>query len=100
MFTCRDCQSHLKAYLHGELTPIMRLRVVQHLKQCPRCDALYAAQRDLTQELEFALPLVGQPQPRQLRKIWGAIHAEQTHPSGVHWRHYTAHYGFAALLLV
>jgi anti-sigma factor RsiW len=100
MLTCRDCQSHLTAYLHGEVTPKMRRQIAQHLRQCPQCDALYASQRDLSQELAFALPRLGQPDAGQLQRIWGAVQAEQNHPSGTSWRHYAAQYGFAALLLM
>jgi len=100
MLTCRDCQSHLTAYLHRELTPKMRRRVALHLNQCDRCANLYAAERDLSQELAFAVPQLGQPDAAQIRRIWSAIEAEQSQPSAPHWTRYTTRYGFAGLLLM
>lgn len=75
-FKCSHCEKHLDAYLDHRLTPRLRRRVARHLDECPRCYLLYIQRRDLQQELQRALPLVGRRDKTDFQRLWGGISAE------------------------
>ncbi|MCU0499558.1 MAG: hypothetical protein MUF87_19585 [Anaerolineae bacterium] len=98
-FRYRYCKAHMVAYLHGELSPQARRRIGRIIDHDPACYAEYVRQRDLMAELDRQLPLVGQADPRALRRMWGAIQQElQGHHAPMRrlrWR-----YGVAGVLLM
>lgn len=91
---CHYCQAHLQAYIDGELSPKARRRISQHLDRCTACYNVYAQRRDLSRELQQAIPLVGQRGAPNFKQMWGAIQAELPQPQP---RHFHARYGLALL---
>jgi len=97
---CSDCQRNMVAYLDGELTPQVRLRLARHLEQCPMCYAVYVHERDMARELAYALPLVGQENQPRLEKMWAAIQADMALPRRRPRQHDQMRYGLVGLALI
>jgi anti-sigma factor RsiW len=66
----------MTAYVHGELSPRSRRRVVRYIDECPDCYAEYQRQRRLMRELAADMPVFGEPSARQLDRIWAGVQAE------------------------
>ncbi|MBI5670420.1 MAG: zf-HC2 domain-containing protein [Chloroflexi bacterium] len=96
MMTCRNCQAHLVAYLHNELSPHLRRRVAYHLDDCPVCYAVYVWQRDLARDLQNAVPLIGRGSQPRLNRVWAAVQADLAQPRRTPL-FYQARYGLAML---
>jgi len=88
-FRYRYCEARMVAFLNGELSPKSRRRVARYIEECPRCYAEYVRQRELQRELASGLPVLGQPRPEQMNRIWTGIHREifpaQSRPSRPHY---------------
>lgn len=80
MMTCQDCQAHLVAYLHNELSPHLRRRVAYHLDDCAACYVRYTQQRDLARELHNAVPLLGRDHTARVDRVWAAVQSELIQP--------------------
>ncbi|MBN1284277.1 MAG: zf-HC2 domain-containing protein [Anaerolineae bacterium] len=65
----------LAAYLHGELTPAERARVMAHLKTCETCRAALAAEEALAARLRAQFSPLTHPRPGQLARLWPGIAA-------------------------
>jgi anti-sigma factor RsiW len=102
MLRCQAVQTHLTAYIHGELPLKARRRVSAHLERCERCQSAYQRQRELVRDLEQELPRVGQAQSAQLARVWSKVQTELDTPARRRRPslRYRASYGVAALLLV
>jgi anti-sigma factor RsiW len=76
------CKSRMVAYVNGELPPAARRRIARYIERYPTCYAEYVKQKDAARELNFRLPLVGQPDKPTMDRIWMAVSAEMTshHP--------------------
>jgi anti-sigma factor RsiW len=70
------CRRRMVAFIHGELPPKSRQRIARHFDECPACYAEYINQRTLHYELTSRLPILGQPRPDQLARIWKSVQAE------------------------
>ncbi len=81
--SCRECRSQLIGYVNQQVPHRMRQRIGAHLSECPMCYTEYVAQRHLSDELAFALPLLGQPKQPQLGRVWSAIQSEMNRPTPV-----------------
>ncbi len=82
-YSCHDCRVHLDAYLHGELSGRVRRRVAQHLGECAACYADYVAHRNLSQDIEASVRRHGQPDARQMGRIWQSIQIDLNRPTPV-----------------
>jgi anti-sigma factor RsiW len=100
MLRCHAVQTHLTAYIHGELPLKARRRVAAHLERCARCQAVYQRQRKQVHELEYEIPRIGQPQAGQLKRVWSNVQQELQTPAPRPSFRYRASYGLAALFLV
>ena len=98
-FACRYCQSHLNAYIEGELPLKARRRVARHLDECPTCYHVWLKHRDLSENLERFVPMAGQPGAPQLQRIWESIEATMQPSSLSRPRHLRMRYGFAMLMM-
>jgi anti-sigma factor RsiW len=96
MITCRECQSHLVAYIHNELSPHLRRSVAYHLDDCPGCYRDYLQQRDLARDLQNALPMIGRGEKPRLDRVWAAIQADMAKPRRASI-FYQTRYGLAVL---
>jgi predicted anti-sigma-YlaC factor YlaD len=59
MFSCKQCQKYLVAYIQRELKPAVQWRVARHLDRCKSCYQLYREHQQLTQDLRQTVPLIG-----------------------------------------
>lgn len=48
---CYQIRLELSDYLEGELTPLLRLRIEQHLQTCDHCRAVYDGLRNIVRLL-------------------------------------------------
>lgn len=82
------CKSRMVAYVNGELPPAARRRVARYIERYPTCYAEYIRQKDAARELNFRLPLIGQPDKPALDRIWAAVELDLTqsamHHNGTH----------------
>jgi hypothetical protein len=94
------CGRHLDAYLDGQLSPKARRRVAQHLSRCETCYADYARRRDLRNELQNTLPLIGTLDQRaDFTRMWHSIRTEL--PRGDRRRYQLqARYGLVVAMLL
>jgi len=99
-FTCRYCEARLTAFIHGELPLKARRRIARHLDECPACYAKYQRQRDLADELSRHIPLVGQPRPGQLLRMWSAVQAEMSPAPRALLMRRSPRYGLVTLMLL
>ncbi len=77
----------LPAYAHRQLSGQRREKVARHLKDCAACRAALIREEALARELAVTLPLIGQPAPGQLRRLWPSIRAQISTTTGVEARH-------------
>jgi anti-sigma factor RsiW len=96
MITCRECQSHLVAYIHNELSPHLRRSVAYHLDDCPTCYTLYVQQRDLARDLQIAVPGIGRGEKPRFDRVWAAIQMDMEKPRRVSI-FYRTRYGLALM---
>ena len=66
----------LTAYLHGELPPHLRSRVIRHLEVCDTCYAAMLHEREMVRTLESQMPVFGMPYPETLSRLLPGILAE------------------------
>ncbi len=74
--SCHTCQTHLLAYIQGEVPADVRQQVSRHLQGCPVCYAHYREQETLTRDLALAVPLIGQGQKSDFARVWSSVQAE------------------------
>jgi len=70
------CKTRMVAYVNGELPPAARRRMARYIERYPTCYAEYIRQREAARELNFRMPLVGQPEKAALDRIWAAVQSE------------------------
>jgi anti-sigma factor RsiW len=66
----------LTAYVHRQLPPAQRERVLLHVRSCPACRAALDREERLTHDLIQYMPQIGQPRPNQLARLWPGIWRE------------------------
>ena len=93
---CKNCQRHMAAYLHGELSPQVRLRVTQHIQDCPMCYTAYIRERDMQRDLTYYVPLIGQDIAPRYDRMWASIQSDLLRPRQPR---YHLRYGLAGLML-
>lgn len=96
---CGECRSHLVAFLHGDVSPLLRRRVARHLDHCMACYNLYLQELDLMRDLKRTVPKIGQGHQPKFDAIWSEIQIEITRPKRDLPR-FHMRYGLAALALV
>ena len=74
-------------YVHGQLRPAQRARVVNHVRECPACREALAREDRLISELRREMPAFGQPRPAQLARVWAGV-CEEVSPGR------QSHHGF------
>lgn len=63
-------------YVHGQLRPAQRAAVINHTRECPACRAALAREERLVADLRREMPLIGQPRPAQLTRVWAGVWQE------------------------
>ena len=96
---CGECRSHLMAFLHGDVSPLLRRRVARHLDHCPACYSLYLQELDLMRDLKRNVPLIGQGHQPSFAAIWAEIQTDIVKPKPSLPR-FHMRYGLAMLALV
>jgi hypothetical protein len=95
--TCSECQTHLLAFLHHDVNPLLRRQLARHLDHCPRCYATYRSELDLMQNLAHELPLMGARNQPDFNAIWKSVQTEIQRPKpGI--PQFQARYGLAMLV--
>jgi anti-sigma factor RsiW len=89
----------LTAYVHRQLTPAQRERVTRHVRSCPECRAALDREERLVRDLIRTMPLIGQPRPNQLTRLWPAIWREFRLPP-VRLGHWLPSYGLLLALML
>jgi hypothetical protein len=96
---CGECRAHLVAFLHSDVSPLLRRRVARHLDHCPDCYRLYLQELDLMRDLKRNLPLIGRAHQPSFDAIWAEIQTDIVKPKPSLPR-FHMRYGLAMLALV
>ncbi len=80
-FKVRYCKAHMARYVGGDLGAVARRRVARYIDECALCHREYLRQRELAQQLESKLPVLGRPEPQQLDQIWSSLETELGSPA-------------------
>src|SRR5687767_15006149 len=96
---CGECRLHLVAFLHGDVSPLLRRQVARHLDHCPDCYGLYLQELDLMRDLKREVPRIGAGHQPRFDQVWAAIQQDIVKPS---MPRFHMRYGLAmvALMLV
>ncbi|MBN1681734.1 MAG: zf-HC2 domain-containing protein [Anaerolineae bacterium] len=70
----------LTRYVHGQLRPAQRARVVNHVRMCSRCRAALVREERMAADLRREMPLFGQPRPGQLAHVWAGVWQQVSEP--------------------
>jgi anti-sigma factor RsiW len=70
----------LTRYVHGQLRPPQRARVINHIRVCPDCRAALACEEQLANDLRRELPRIGEATTRQLAGVWAGVWQEVNAP--------------------
>jgi anti-sigma factor RsiW len=70
----------LTRYVHGQLRPAQRARVINHVRVCPDCRAALACEEQLANDLRRELPRLGEATARQLAGVWAGVWQEVSAP--------------------
>jgi anti-sigma factor RsiW len=63
-------------YVHGQLRPIQRARVTNHVRMCVNCRVALAREENLAADLRHEMPLIGQASAGQLAQVWAGVWQE------------------------
>jgi hypothetical protein len=63
----------LTRYVHGQLRPAQRARVLNHVRVCGTCRAALAREERLAADLRREMPAFGQPTAAQLAGVWAGV---------------------------
>lgn len=96
---CGECRSHLVAFLHGDVSPLLRRRVARHLDHCPACYELYRQELDLMRDLKREVPFIGAAHQPRFDQVWTAIQQDIVKPKS-NMPRFHFHYGLAMMALV
>jgi anti-sigma factor RsiW len=82
----------LTRYVHGQLRPSQRARVINHVRTCPACRVALAREERVAADLRREMPAFGQARPGQLAQVWldvwgeiGATHSPPPHTTRSTW---------------
>jgi hypothetical protein len=89
----------LTAYVHHQLRPAQRERVLLHVRSCPTCRAALDREERLAYDLIQYMPQIGQPRPNQLARLWPGIWREFRVPP-VNFGHWLPSYGLLLALML
>jgi hypothetical protein len=70
-------QHLIVAYVHGQLGPRDRIRVLQHTYTCETCRAILDREIRVVSDLRAELPGIGLPRAGQMKRLWPQV-----------WTHY------------
>ena len=96
---CGECRSHLLAFLHGDVSPLLRRQVARHLDHCPACYELYRQELDLMRDLKREVPFIGATHQPRFDLVWAAIQQDIVKPKSAMPR-FHFRYGLAMMALV
>lgn len=80
-FKYRYCKVHMAQYLSGDLPDTTRRRIARYIDECDDCYNEYIQQRNLANQLERELPVLGRPSATKLDSIWASIQSELETPT-------------------
>jgi hypothetical protein len=98
---CGECRLHLVAFLHGDVSPLLRRQIARHIDHCPDCYGLYLQELDLMRDLKREVPRIGAGHQPRFDQVWAAIQQDIVKPKPSLPR-FDMRYGLAmvALMLV
>jgi len=96
---CGECRLHLMAFLHGDVSPLLRRRIARHLDHCTDCYRLYLQELDLERDLKHELPLIGVGHQSHFDQVWTAVQQDIVMPRSTAAR-FHLRYGLAMFALV
>ena len=96
---CGECRSHLVAFLHGDVSLLLRRQVARHLDHCPACYELYRQELDLMRDLKREVPFIGAMHQPRFDQVWAAIQQDIVKPKSAMPR-FHFRYGLAMMALV
>ncbi|MBN2306341.1 MAG: zf-HC2 domain-containing protein [Anaerolineae bacterium] len=76
MMATRHVTHLLTRYVHGQLRPSQRARVMNHVRDCAACRAALVREERLVLDLRREMPVFGQPTTAQLAGVWAAVWQE------------------------
>lgn len=74
----------LTRYVHGQLPPAARARVVNHVRTCATCRAALAREERMAADLRRELPVVASASAGQMAQIWAGVWREIGAPGQGH----------------
>ena len=80
-FKYRYCKVHMAQYLSGDLSDTTRRRIARYIDECQDCYNEYIQQRNLANQLERELPVLGRPSAQKLDNMWANIQSELSQPA-------------------
>lgn len=101
----RYAKARMAAYIDGELKPSSRRFVARLIDQHPDLRAAYQQRREIRQQLERDLPVIGQVDSQQISAMWANIQAQmaddtlQVPPRTQHMPHFSLSYGVVMALV-
>lgn len=75
-FKHRYCQVHMAKYLSGDLSDVARRRIARFIDECQDCYDEYLRQREIRDQLQRNLPVLGRPDAQRLDSIWMSLQSE------------------------
>lgn len=99
-YKVRYCKSRMVAFINGELPLKSRRRVARYIDECEECYAEYIRQKQLVRDLEYKLPVIGEPSDSQMDKMWAGIQASLQANTRPKRRTYHTRYGILTLAFV
>lgn len=81
-FKYRYCKVHMAQYLSGDLCAVTRRRIARFIDECQDCYKEYLRQRDLSDQLQRDLPVLGRPDTQKLNSIWLSLQTELAPAAG------------------
>lgn len=96
---CGECRSHLVAFLHSDVSSLLRRQVSRHLDQCPACYGLYMQELDLMRDLKREVPHIGAAHQPRFDQVWAAIQQDIVKPKA-NMPRFDFRYGVAMVALM
>ncbi len=66
----------ISGYVQGQLGPVQRAQVVNHVRACARCREALAREERIAADLRREMPHIGQPHPGQMARVWAGVWAD------------------------
>lgn len=88
-FDCQYVRARLSSFANGDLAPDLRQRVAKHLDDCESCSHEYERYRKMVRTLRMDMPVIGNPNSDNLKRIWATIEQEIPTRSKTSWPTFT-----------